>query len=539
MARHADIRWSPPVELSPVEQKVMRRLTRTGRLFAFLRRHRHALFDEEFQGSLAGMYADTEGGRPPVAPALLVMVTLLQAYTQVSDAEAVHHSLFDKRWQMVLDCLDCEDAPFSQGLLAQFRFRLIAHDMDRELIRRTVDLAKRTGDFGFKKLRLALDSAPIWGVGRVEDTLNLIGHGLAVCAACAADLWDTTAEHVIEEADLRIVGGSSVKAALDIDWDDQSARQDALERVLADVSRFRNWLAKQERPAQDTEAAKRAAVALDTAMDQLVRLIGQDVEPDPEGENTHRIIEGTAADRQVSIQDPEMRHGRKSSATTINGYKGHIAAELDHHLVLDALAEPANRKEYAAADIMRPNIEHYGEVGEFHIDRGFLSASWVQDLDARSVPVFTKPWNHANRGLFPKSAFRIELAAGTVTCPGDEVVDVRSIRPASDGRRYLKFTQCGACKLRAQCTQSKRGRSLVLHEHEEFLQRLLAAKRTPEGRARLRERTAIEHGLAHVLVYAPHKARFVGTRKNTFALRRAGAIVNLQTIDRMPTREAA
>lgn len=41
---------------------------------------------------------------------------------QVSDAEAVHHALFDKRWQMVLDCLDCEDAPFSQGLLAQFRF---------------------------------------------------------------------------------------------------------------------------------------------------------------------------------------------------------------------------------------------------------------------------------------------------------------------------------------------------------------------------------------------------------------------------------
>lgn len=539
MARHDDIRWNPPVAVDPVEQKVMRRLTRTGRLYAFLRRHRLALFDEEFQGKLAGMYADTEGGRPPVAPALLVMVTLLQAYTQVSDAEAVHYALFDKRWQMVLDCLDCEEAPFSQGLLAAFRFRLIAHDMDRELIRRTVELAKTTGDFGFKKLRLALDSAPIWGAGRVEDTFNLIGHGLVVCVACASDVWDTTSDQVVEDAELQVVGGSSVKAALDIDWDDQAAKKEALDRLLADVSRFRVWRAEQEPPARDTEAAKRAGEALDAAMDQLGRLIGQDVEPDPERDSKHRIIDGTAEDRQVSIEDPEMRHGRKSKSTTINGYKGHIAEELNHQLVLDALAEPANRREYAAADIMRPDIEHYGEVGELHIDRAFLAATWVQELDAQNVPVFSKPWNQTNRGLFPKSAFNINLAAGTVTCPGGEVAQVHSIRPAADGRRHVNFTQCGDCPMRARCTESKRGRTLVLHEHEEFLQRLQAAKRTTEGRVRLRERVAVEHGLAHVLVYAPHDARYVGARKNTFALRRGGAIVNLQTIDRMPAREAA
>lgn len=539
MARHDDIRWTPPVALNPVELKIMKRLTRTGRLFAFLRQHRLALFDEVFQVKLAGMYADTEGGRPPVAPALLVMATLLQAYTQVSDAEAVHHALFDKRWQMVLDCLDCEEAPYSQGLLAEFRFRLISHDMDRELIRRTVELAKDTGGFGFKKLRVALDSAPIWGAGRVEDTFNLIGHGLMVCVACAADVWDMAAEQVIEDAELLVVGQSSVKAALDIDWDDPAARKDALDRLLGDVSRFRTWLAARARPASDTDEAVRNAGALDAALEQMTRLIGQDVEPDPERENGHRIVDGTTEDRQVSIADPEMRHGRKSKSTTINGYKGHIAEELDHHLVLDGLAEAANKKEYAAADTMRPNIEHYGEVGEFHFDRGFLSAKWVQDLDGQGARVFSKPWNQTNRGLFPKSAFAIDIAAGTATCPGGEVASVHSARTGADGRRQVAFTKCGTCPIKAKCTTSERGRSIVLHEHEEFLQRLQAAKRTPEGRARLRERTAVEHGLAHVLVYAPHDARFMGARKNTFALRRAGAIVNLQVIDRMTASEAA
>jgi hypothetical protein len=539
MTRRDDIRWNPPEALDPVEAKIMKRLKRTGRLFAFLRRHRHELLNEEFQAKLAVMYLDVGSGRPPVAPARLVMVTLLQAYTQVSDAEAVHFALFDKRWQMCLDCMDCEEAPFSQGLLAEFRFRLISHDLDRELIRRTVELAKETGDFGFKQLRVALDSAPIWGAGRVEDTYNLIGHGLLVCAACAADLWDLTTEEVIGDAGLKIVGRSSVKAALDIDWDDVVSRRDALDRLLEETTFFQGWLEKKARPPLDTLEAKHAARALDASLKQLERLISQDVEPDPDRKDGHRIIEGTTKDRQASVADPEMRHGRKSKSTTITGYKGHIVEELDHNLVLDAMAEPANKKEYEAADTMRAEVETYGEVRELHIDRGFLSAEWVQDLNARGVPVYSKPWNQTNKGLFPKSSFMIDLVAGTVTCPGGEVASVESARPGGDGRRQVPFKQCNACAMKSQCTTSSRGRTVVLHEHEEFLQRLLAAKRTPEGRARLRDRTAVEHGLAHVLVYAPHDARYFGARKNTFALRRAGAVTNLQVVDRLYALEVA
>ena len=32
----------------------------------------------------------------------------------------------DRRWQLVLDCLDCAEAPFSKGTLVAFRERLIA-----------------------------------------------------------------------------------------------------------------------------------------------------------------------------------------------------------------------------------------------------------------------------------------------------------------------------------------------------------------------------------------------------------------------------
>lgn len=41
--------WTPSEALSAKEELVMKRLIRTGRFFAFLREHRHELFDEDFQ----------------------------------------------------------------------------------------------------------------------------------------------------------------------------------------------------------------------------------------------------------------------------------------------------------------------------------------------------------------------------------------------------------------------------------------------------------------------------------------------------------
>ena len=69
--------------------------------------------------------------------------------------------------------------PFSQGALVKFRERMIAHDLDQKLLDRTVALAKQTGRFGWQALRAALDSSPLVGAGRVEDTWNLLGPRVA------------------------------------------------------------------------------------------------------------------------------------------------------------------------------------------------------------------------------------------------------------------------------------------------------------------------------------------------------------------------
>ena len=136
--------WRPPAEPSPAEQAVIKAVRRA-KLFVFLRLHRHELFDEQFQAELAESYVDSPKGRPPVPPARLALATILQAYAKVSDDEVIEATVMDRRWQLVLDCMNAEEPPFSKGTLVAFRKRLIEKNLDRRLIQRTVGLAAPSG----------------------------------------------------------------------------------------------------------------------------------------------------------------------------------------------------------------------------------------------------------------------------------------------------------------------------------------------------------------------------------------------------------
>ena len=105
--------WQPPVELSEQEEQIVKKI-RKAKLFVFLRNHRHELLDEAFQQELASLYRKAERGHPPVAPAMLALALILEAYTGVSDDEVIEATVMDRRWQLVLDCLDTEQAPGSQ-----------------------------------------------------------------------------------------------------------------------------------------------------------------------------------------------------------------------------------------------------------------------------------------------------------------------------------------------------------------------------------------------------------------------------------------
>ena len=112
------------------------------------------------------------------------------------------------------------------------------------------------------------------------------------------------------QAGAGVLAGSSLKAALDTDWDDPGARDDALGVVLAALESVEVLV------ASHPQAAPLAGAPLAAAR----QIRDQDVQVTPDGMASLR--RGVAQDRRISVEDEHMRHGRKSRSTLLTDTSG-------------------------------------------------------------------------------------------------------------------------------------------------------------------------------------------------------------------------
>jgi hypothetical protein len=498
------------------EQKLVAKLRAGSKFYRFLFEVRDELFDDEFQDVLAGAFDPR--GQEPVAPAFVAMVNLLQRYTGLGDRDAVETAENDRRWQAILGTLGSDEAGFGQGSLVRFRVRMAEHDLDKKLVERTIEIAKRTKKFGWKNLKAVLDSSPLEGAGRVEDTWNLIGRAMSKVVGAVSAAMDIEAAVIVEGAGLTLLEASSIKAALDIDWSDEEARLDALQVVIEQAELLEAWVRKEMKDDADKPPVS-DALAL------MRRVVEQDIEPDPDG-GGERIRDGVAKDRIISIGDPEMRHGRKSKSKTIKGYKRHIV--VGNGVILGTALEPANRPEHVPTRHLVECARQHGELEAVLFDRGYLAANDdIAALKDTGVKIHSRAWRSSNGGVFGKEHFQLCLDAGVVGCPMGKVANV-----TKSGLAMFDEADCLPCPLKRHCTNGRR-RSVHLHENEALLIELRAAQMTPQGRHAYRARTIVEHKLARVDAVQGSRARYTGVRKNELDLNRAAAVINLQEIARL------
>jgi hypothetical protein len=499
--------WQPPVELSTQEEQIVKRL-RKAKLFVFLRQYRHELLDEAFQQELARLYRPAERGQPPVPPAMLALALILEAYTGVSDDEVIEATVMDRRWQLVLDCVDTDEAPFSKGTLVAFRRRLIEGQMDRRLIERTIEIASQSQAFGPRALRAALDSSPLWGAGRVEDTYNLVGHALKKVMRVVADQQGRELVEVAQEAGAELVCESSLKAALDRDWDQQIEKDEALTLVLNVLRAVETWVQTLQQ-----EDALLAQSSLSIA--QQVK--EQDVQVDEKGKES--LIKGVAKDRRISVEDGQMRHGRKSRSVLVDGYKRHVLHDLDTGLIRAVGITPANVPEASVTEAISDDLSQQEvSLKELHIDRAYLSSHLVRER-SDDLEVYCKAWPVRKSNHFSKQTFTLDWKRQIIRCPAEQ---------------EMPFVPGGVVHfpLNEQCTTSARGRSVSIHPDEALLIELRERQQTAQGRTKLRERVAVEHTLAHVGRWQGRRARYRGVRKNLFDLRRCAVVHNLHVLAR-------
>lgn len=515
--------WTPPVELSPAEQVIIKRIKRA-KLFIFLRLQRHQLFDPSFQQELAALYKDSPLGQPPLPPAQLALALLLQAYTGISDDELIECTTMDRRWQLVLDCLDASEPPFSKATLVSFRQRLIAAQADRRLIERSVDCAKASGLLGSRQLRAALDSSPLWGAGRVEDTLNLLGHALTDALRVIARQQGRGLADTATDLGVALAVDRSLKAALDLNWDEPEACTSALVRVLDALEALSHAL---DTHPELLNAAPTALVPLAAA----AQVRHQDLTSNEEG--TPSLRQGVAPGRRMSLHDAAMRHGRKRRTERVDGYKRHVLRDLDTGLVRAVGLTAANEPEATVTDSLSLDLAQQSvELRELHIDRAYLSSRWVRER-AATTSVYCKAWPVRNGPRYAKTAFVLDWEAQRVRCPQGVVM---GFSPGATVQ--FPKAKCAGCEVRERCTTSRNGRSVSIHPDERLLEELRKRQQTSEGRAALRERVQVEHSLAHIGRWQGDRARYVGVRKNLFDLRRVAVIHNLHILMRQRAETA-
>ena len=202
--------------------------------------------------------------------------------------------------------------------------------------------------------------------------------------------------------------------------------------------------------------------------------------------------------------------------------------DLDSGLVCAVGVTPANAPEASVTDALDTDLgaQQVGlqDLRELHLDRAYLSSRWVRERP-EELAVYCKAWPVHNGSHFPKTAFTLDWTRQTLRCPAQ--VELPFV---PGGTVHFPAATCTACPLQARCTTSPRGRSVSIHPDERLLAELRQRQHTPTGRAKLRERVAVEHTLAHVGHWQGRRARYRGPRKNVFDLRRCAVIQNLHVL---------
>jgi hypothetical protein len=499
--------------------------------FGYLASERGELFrDEDF----AKLY-DAKIGRPSVPPSLLATALVLQTYDGVSDEEATRRAAFDLQWKVALG-IELVERPFAKSTLQEFRAQLILHEQIRAIFQRSLEVAKHRGKW--KKghapderqhMKLALDTTNVLGRGAVKDTYNLLADGILQVLRTLAKLGPFELTDVAEELGCtRYVQGSSLKGQADVDWTNPQARQRFLATIVSDADGLLKVVrgTRADLAADGAEDAEDKDQELVRAAEVLARVLGQDIERD---DNGPRLKHGVAPDRLISIHDPEMRHGRKSSSHRFNGHKAQIAVDTDTQLItaVDVLAGNAPDADHALEVVEASEAATGCQVDEVLGDCAYGSGETRAAFVEKGRTIVAKVPDIQNQGFFVKTDFRIDLETGTCTCPNDQTT--QDLRPAKGGGGTFVFAieTCAACPLRTQCTRGKGGRTVQVHPQEALLQKARQFQASPAfGEARQR-RQVVEHRIARLVQLGIRQARYFGRTKTLFQVCLAAAVANL------------
>ena len=324
---------------------------------------------------------------------------------------------------------------------------------------------------------------------------------------------------------------------MQIDWDDEAARQQLLTSLATDAKAI--LATAQEAIATCTDEAAIQKIREDASL--LASLLMQDVETSATGETC--IKDGVAKDRIVSTTDVEMRHGRKSASTRFDGHKAAVATDVDSQLItaVEVIAGNAHDSEAAMTLVESSHTNTGNDIDAAIGDCAFGTTELREAFENHPTELIAKAPQPHTSSHFTKHDFTIDLKGNCITCPAGQTTSTYKWVSVPFGKKQKKrrakqfsfaASVCAACPLRERCIKSPTdgGKIIRLHPREDLLQQARADCRTDRFKERYRERVVVEHSIARLVQRGIRQSRFFGKKRTLWQVAMAAAVVNLMVI---------
>jgi transposase len=241
----------------------------------------------------------------------------------------------------------------------------------------------------------------------------------------------------------------------------------------------------------------------------------------------YRVLRAEAL-REAHLSEPAQRIlEQREAARELNGHgqAGTALAPQEPEAMVQPTKQGVSRPSYkpsalrdesglVIAQAVHPSSETavVGELLRQHLavfavaparllgDAGYHSIELLEELTARNLDVLiaagrgssARPWQQRRR-KFGKSEFRYDAERDIYHYRGQRTLVREQRGRDTHGRTYLRYRSrdCSGCALRAQCTESARGRTLKRYRGEEYKEAMAEVLQQPAALRQWRRRAGI------------------------------------------------
>jgi hypothetical protein len=264
-------------------------------------------------------------GKVSISPLYTFLAILIQFFKGYSDKDMEEASRFDDRIKWAITApRDFEG--IDAVTLCDHRKRLFCSNIGQKIF---IDIIREAQDSGiFDKDNLhVIDSFMVWGAYAKQDTYTMIYQGIKMILNFMRFYGKE------KEVQTKLSGRDydSDNKKPKINWENKNEKENLLDRLVKDAQILIKYARDLENYGDD----------LKEAVDLVEKIVLQDTEIDENG--TAKMIKGTKKDRIISVNDSEMRHGRKTTSKKSDGYKAEIITGGEKgNLVVSIGVEGAN-----------------------------------------------------------------------------------------------------------------------------------------------------------------------------------------------------